>query len=232
MKNIWNFIKEKSYYFLGGTVILIILLIVISSCSDNSDNNSYEKIEQNMVNAAKKYYEDKKNNLPKEEGQTIKVNIGTLVDAELLSEVTDPSDSSLKCTGYVEVTKLDQDYSYEPFLTCGENYKQEYLTDAIKETKTDEYGNGLYNIDGEYIYKGQYVDNYISFNDLLWRIIKIDTNGDIKLVLSEPLEDAYYFDTAFNNESGESTGITTDYLHTSIRKSLNDYYQAYFDTDV
>ena len=48
MKNIIEYIKDKSYYLLGGIVVVIILLIIINACSKSS--GSYDKIEQKMVN--------------------------------------------------------------------------------------------------------------------------------------------------------------------------------------
>lgn len=223
MKNIIDYMKDKIYYILGGTVVIIILLVLISSCS--SGGGSYEAIEQSMVNAAKEYYSSRKNKLPKEEETTIKVTIGTLVEAELLNEITDPKDKEQTCSGYVEVTKVGDEYSYMPFLTCKGNYEPKYLNDIVKDTKTDEYGNGVYTINNELVYRGDDVDNYVSFNDQLWRIVKVDSEGDIKLVLAESTQDYYPWDDAYNSDKKENVGVTTDYLHTSIRKTLDDYYE-------
>lgn len=229
MKNIIDYMKDKIYYILGGTVVIIILLVLISSCS--SGGGSYEAIEQSMVNAAKEYYSSRKNKLPKEEETTIKVTIGTLVEAELLNEITDPKDKEQTCSGYVEVTKVGDEYSYMPFLTCKGNYEPKYLNDIVKDTKTDEYGNGVYTINNELVYRGDDVDNYVSFNDQLWRIVKVDSEGDIKLVLAKRTQDTYSWDEAYNSEKDDNVGITTDYLHTNIRKSLNDYYESNFTKD-
>lgn len=226
MKNIMDYMKDKIYYILGGTVVIIILLVLIGSCS--SGGGSYEAIEQSMVNAAKEYYSSRKNKLPKEEETTIKVTIGTLVEAELLNEITDPKDKEQTCSGYVEVTKVGDEYSYMPFLTCKGNYEPKYLNDIVKDTKTDEYGNGVYTINNELVYRGDDVDNYVSFNDQLWRIVKVDSEGDIKLVLSSKTENTYVWDDSYNSEKDDNVGITTDYLHADIRKTLNDYYENNF----
>lgn len=226
MKNIIDYIKDKIYYILGGTVVIIILLVLISSCS--SGGRTYESIEQSMVNAAKEYYSSRKNKLPKEEETTIKVTTGTLVEAELLNEITDPKNKEQTCSGYVEVTKVGDEYSYMPFLTCKGNYEPKYLTDIVKSVKTDEYGNGVYTINNELVYRGDDVNNYVSFNDQLWRIVKVDSEGDIKLVLAKKTEDTYNWDDAYNSEKNDYVGITTDYLHTNIRKALNDYYENNF----
>lgn len=230
MKNIIEYIKDKSYYLLGGIVVVIILLIIINACS-NGSGNKYEKIEQKMVVAAKNYYANHKKNLPKEENGTVKVTISTLIEAELLKEVKDPNNKDQDCSGYVEVTKVGKEYSYIPFLVCKGNYEPKYLTDIVKESKQDEYGNGVYEMNGEYIYRGDDVKNYVSFNNQLWRIVKIDSEGDIKLVLANYINESYTWDDAYNSEKKASVGITTDYLHTDIRKTLNDYYKTNFDKD-
>lgn len=230
MKNLIDYLKDKIYYIMGATVLIIIILIIINSCS-GGNGNSYEEIEQNMVNAAKEYYANHKKNLPKEEGNTIKITIGSLVDSELMESVVDPKNSNQTCEGYVEVTKVGNDYSYIPFLTCKGNYEPKYLTDIVKNSKLDEYGNGVYNIDGEYIYRGDDVKNYVQFNNQLWRIVKVDEEGDIKLVLANCTEDTYSFDESYNSESEYESGITTNYLNTNVRKVLSNYYKNTFDKD-
>lgn len=229
MKNLIDYFKDKIYYIMGGTIIVIILLVLISSCS--SSGGSYESIEQKMVSAAKNYYASHEKNLPKEENGTVKVTINTLIEAELLKEVKDPKNKDQDCSGYVEVTKVGKEYSYTPFLVCKGNYEPKYLTDIVKQSKQDEYGNGVYEMGGEYVYRGDDVKNYVSFNNQLWRIVKVDSEGDIKLVLAQYTKDSYAWDDAYNENKKNSVGITTDYLHTSIRKKLNDYYKNNFDKD-
>lgn len=229
MRRILDFIKEKSYFFLGGTVLLLILIIAIGSCS-NSKPVSYDNLENNMVSAAKKYYSENKKNLPKE-GVTIKVSTDTLIEEGYLNNLVDPKDSSNKCSGYVEVTNEEGNYSYLPFLTCKGTYELSYLTDVIKKTQLDEYGNGVYEIDGEYIYRGDEVNNYVSFADKLWRIVKIDSEGDIKLVLAKYLDERISWDNTYNPEKRMNAGNTTNYSISTIRKMLHSYYKDNFNTD-
>lgn len=230
MKKIIDYIKDKIYYILGFTVLVIVILIIINACSNRS-GNSYEDIENDMINAAKEYYSNRKNRLPKEDDSSIEISTGTLIDAELLEEIVDPNNKNQTCSGHVEVTKVGDDYSYTPFLTCKGNYEPEYLTDIIKDVKTDEYGNGVYEIGDELVYRGEDVNNYVQFNNQLWRIVKMDAEGDFKLISAIYSEESYSWDDAYNSEREESVGQTTDYLHTNIRKVLNDYYEENFTTD-
>lgn len=227
MKNLLEYVKEKSYYLLGLTVIIIIILIIVSSCSNGSGAKSYDKIEENMVLAANKYYNKHPNLLPNEDGNSVKVNIGTLIDAEVLEDVKDPNNSANSCSGYVEVTKVGEEYSYIPFLTCVGNYEPEYLADKIKNVGVDEYNNGVYLMDNEYVYRGNVVNNYVLFNDLMWRILKVDSAGDIKLVLAKKTEDYFSWDTLYNSDAGYNSGDTRNFQITSIRKTLNSYYDIF-----
>lgn len=228
MKNLIEYFKDKIYYVMAITIIIIILLVVISSCSGRK---TYGSIEQVMVNAAKEYYNNNKNKLPKEENGTVKVTTGSLIEAELLDEIKDPQDSGNICSGYVEVTKVGKEYSYIPFLVCKGNYEPKYLTDIVKKAKTDEYGNGVYSIGDELVYRGKDVKNYVEFNNQLWRIVKVDSEGDIKLVKANFTNETVAWDNSYNGERDSDYGITTSYLQTNIRKYLADYYKSNFDKD-
>lgn len=222
MKNIIQYLRDKIYYVMGATVIILILLIIISSCSMNS--SSYESMEEDMVSAAKEYYNTRKNKLPKNEDGVVKVTTSTLIDAELLDELVDPKDDTTKCSGYVEVTKVDKEYSYIPFLTCKGNYEPKYLYEKVKSTKTDELGNGVYDVDGNLIYRGKDVNNYVKFNDELWRIVRVDENKVTYLVIWKKSSDSHSWDSAFNTIKQQEVGDTTKFLNTDIRKELNRYY--------
>ena len=228
MGKIIEFLKDKIYFVMGITVFVIVLIIILASCSSGGGAGSYEGIEKNMISAAKKYYSNRQDRLPKEEGNTVKVTISTLVESELLKNVVDPKDKANICTGYVEVTKVGESYSYIPFLTCAGNYEAKYLKDIVISTKTDELGNGVYNVDNEYVFKGSNVNNYVKFNNILWRIVKVDSTGDIKLVSAYKTADGYSWDTKYNSLKKGNFGITTNYLITDIRQSLKTYYEGAF----
>lgn len=230
MKNIIDFIKDKSYYFLGGTVLIIIILVILNACSIGG-YGSYTEIENSMTKAAKEYYSVNKNLLPTQNDGTVKVTISTLVESELLDDFNDPKDSSKKCSGYVEVTKIEEEYFYIPFLTCEGNYEPEYLYEKVKASGQDELGNGIYDVNGEFIYRGDDVDNYVQFENLLWRIIKVDSSNDVKMVLITKLEGLYVWDDAYNPSKGTTSGDTSNYLITDIRKSLNDIYNSIIVSD-
>lgn len=220
-----EFLKDKIYYIMGGTILLIVIFIIVTSCSSSSGD--YSSIEEDMKSAAMKYYKEREKLLPKEENGVVKVSLSTLIEAELIKDVSDPKNSANKCDGYVEVYNSEGDYVYVPFLVCKGNYEPNYLNEKVKLDTPDELGDGVYEIDGEFRYRGENVKNYVKFNNSLWRIIKVDSQGDIKIArLFEKDDERYAWDNTYNPEKGTETGINTDFETSNARRVLKSYYDG------
>jgi len=100
---------------------------------------------------------------------------------------------------------------YNPKTENGEEVKllgSSITSDAELATE----GDGLYRVSGSYIYKGAEVDNYIEFNNALWRIIKINSDGSVEMAT-----DSYINALDWNTK-------ITDYTNSDIRAYLNDVY--------
>ena len=68
-------------------------------------------------------------------------------------------------------------------------------------------GDGLYTDDtraGRYVYRGSNPDNYIEFNDELWRIVAKETDGTYKIVRNEVLPEQMPFDERGYRDSGSN----------------------------
>ena len=55
----------------------------------------------------------------------------------------------------------------------------------IEETEIVEKGDGLYNINGNYVFRGKNVDNYILVDQILFRILKINGDKTMDLVMDD-----------------------------------------------
>ena len=53
-----------------------------------------------------------------------------------------------------------------------------YSTEATLSATTDDYGDSYY-------YRGGVVDNYIEFNNMCWRIVRVEGDGSIKIILAK-----------------------------------------------
>ena len=100
-------------------------------------------------------------------------------------------------------------------------------------------GDGLYTDDtraGRYVYRGSNPDNYIEFNDELWRIVAKETDGTYKIVRNEVLPEQMPFDEQGYRDSG-SNGAGGTYCANSSYGcnawAINDnYVNEYSDSDI
>ena len=89
------------------------------------------------------------------------------------------------------------------------------LTQNIETTSS-----GLYEdkyIKERYIYKGDNPNNFIEFNNSLWRIISIEPNGKLKIVKYKP-SGRYSFNNMWQNSSLE-TYLNNDFFNSIEKKS-------------
>lgn len=83
-------------------------------------------------------------------------------------------------------------------ITAKGNIMKKYAAEQLKENVVDT-GDGLYKDiyeDGKYIYKGANPNNYITFNNELWRIISVENDNTIKILKDELLSELRVFESA------------------------------------
>ena len=82
-------------------------------------------------------------------------------------------------------------------ITAKGNVKEKtYSTSDLKELVVTE-GDGLYADvyeDGRYVYKGGNPNNYITFNNEVWRIMALENDGTIQIILNDTLGEMMWAD--------------------------------------
>ena len=78
------FLMKLAFIIVG----IIVLLFVVLSIASGGKRYSYEKIEKIMTNAAKSYFADYPESLPKTESQIVEVETPTLVKAGKMKDLT------------------------------------------------------------------------------------------------------------------------------------------------
>ena len=90
-----------------------------------------------------------------------------------------------------------------------ENNKVEETNSMAKDIKESNNENENFkNINGEYYFNGKDVNNYVSYSNLIWRIIKINTDNSITMTLD-------------NNITSLAEGEPKNYYSSYINKWLN-----------
>ena len=214
---------DKKFLIIAGCIIvlpvlLIVFMALIQGCSGGS--LTHEKYEQKMIEAAEKYFANK-DKLPKKEGEVATINLKKLVDSGYIKSTEKALDDA-SCEGEVNVRRNGSSIesngegflNYTVTLTC-DDYKTFHLADKIKEdVVTNE--SGLYQVEEEYIFKGDKVNNYITLYGFNYRIMGVDNNNLIKLIKAEP-ETARLWDNKFNAEIN-STSLC--FIHCSLNVEI------------
>lgn len=234
LKSIYNNMSDMSKLLikmlLGIVAALIVLFLIVFVIKlvrgGSSSQSSFAKVENAMVTSAQKYYKKNKDELPTE-GQEAEVTVEQLVSSEYMKDLEKYVGKKTKCTGSVVVLNNSDNYAYVPSLDCGEDYNTQFLSDSILENNdVTEQGAGLY-LDEEdnYIFKGEYVNNYLKIGEMNFRILRINSDGTIRIMLADPLKNHKNsrWDDRYNVEKGSNSGIN-DYSVSRIREELQIIY--------
>lgn len=215
---------KKIIFFLIIITVLLFVTLWLLSLTSSSKQDGYSDYEKKMVAAAKKYYKVNDKMLPSENNQISEVTLSKLIELKYMEDY-----SKLKsCTGNVTVENKNGDYNYTSYLDCGDNYTSKLLFNRITDSKnivtTD---SGLYSMNNEYVYRGEKPNNYVKFSDKIWRIVKIDVNGDIVLILDNLFEPNNLWDDRYNTEK------ETNYGYNDYSKSrMKDYLEKVYDNSM
>lgn len=214
-----------------GLVVVLIIGFIISIFTKK--DYSYSDTEEVMKDAAISYFEEYQDKLPESTAEIIEVNVAVLVQNKNMKEL----DHYLKgqsCKGNVSVEKISsKEYSYTPYLKCGNDYETTTLYNALKnkENLVTE-GFGLYFYNNEYVFRGTDVNNYVKFSDsdTLFRVIKITKNNEVVLIQDEKSTNSYVWDERYNQVYEDNVGIN-DYKNSSISTTLEYFYNGKIGTE-
>ena len=209
-----------------GLIVVLGLGFIFSLFSKK--NYTYDEVEDIMKDAAVSYFEDYPKKLPSTSNEAIEVTTSILVENKKMKEL----DYYLKdqnCKGNVTVDKVSsKEYTYTPYLKCGNDYETTTFYDAIKNKKNlVTSGYGLYSYNGEFVYRGTDVQNYVRFNDseTIFRVVKVTKDNEVVLIQDEVSNNEYPWDERYNQVYEDNTGIN-DYKNSKIADILNFYYKG------
>ncbi len=207
-------------------VLMFIVVLILRIARAGRGISSFEKLETAMEKAAIKYYKNNKEELP-ENGEESVVEVSTLISEEYMKELEKYVGKETSCEGSVYAIKNNTYYSYIPYLDCQDKYTTKMLSDAIiADNDVVDEGSGLYTgDDSSYIFRGEFVNNYLIFAEKTWRIISVNGDGTIKILLTDPTKKYKNgkWDDRYNIDKGNNAGIN-DFTVSRIREKLNAIY--------
>lgn len=235
LKDTWkNPIVKKLIIGTGVFLLILIFLMMFASCTNKGKKYSYTEIEKIMVSKVKTKYANS-SELPSK-GSKLEVNINKLVEEGLMKSINEyTKDEEANCSGKVTIYNNNGSYLYVPNIDCGEKYKTKNLHDTIISDNLVTSGNGLYQINDEYVFKGDNISNYISIENELFRIISINEDGTIRLVENKgKAENFTVWDDRYNVDKGANYGINNYYengLSSRLRDKLDSIYKSNIYSD-
>lgn len=214
--NLDNRIKRT---IIGAVVVMIVLFaLVLILGTINNKKISYEKLETKISSAANSYYKKYPDKLPQMESGEVEINVNTLIEKGYLKELSSYNDDN--CDAKIYTKKKGEDYISNAYLIC-DNYSTMTLGSYILENeKIVTEKEGLYQYGEEFIYRGENINNYIEFSGKVWRILRINADGTLRIILDSTKTKAVW-DDRYNASTNEYNGIN-DFEKSRIKDSLNE----------
>lgn len=226
-------LKGKMRKILMLIIVFIVLLIVVVWLLSlvSGKKQSYKDIESTMKKAAEKYYSNHKGELPAEDKATSEVSLQKLINGKYMKDISSYKSGSGSCSGKVVVENNDDEYLYISYLDCGEKYTTtELFREITKEENVVTEDSGLYYMNGEYVFRGEDVNNFVKIDENIWRIVKVDKNNEVVLILDEPYVNVKNWDNRYNTARKMSYGYN-DYKKSRLREYNEAIYEASKNND-
>ena len=136
--------------------------------------------------------------------------------------------------GFADVTTMPDDLdasiqldlTYEQYVNP--NITGETVLVGNQQVDVMKNGDGLYADEyeaGRYVYKGADPNNYIKFNEELWRIVSKEADGTYKIILNELINSNYMWDRYSNNWSTPS--YLNNYLNSDYYNEIGNSWKSY-----
>ena len=235
--------SKKTMIIIGcsfiGLIVLILVILWLMTLF-RTTYYSYEKVEEKIVDATKKYFSDHPESLPTADGK-YNLSYDVLVNGLYIAPLSELLKDGASCTANVIINKNDVDYTYIPKLDCGDNYSSiELYRQILNDNQIVTSGSGLYReIDGSYYFKGKVTNNYFVLGtnesnkdkEFVWQILGINKDNTVKIRAVKSTEASSVYDNRYNINKGTKTGYNTfeDSVMKDFLKGLeknNKYFTA------
>ena len=221
-----NPVIKKLIIVVGLFFIVFILIAIFSSCT-HKRVYTYEEFENKMVSMAKAKYKNS-DSLPKEDKDMLEVSLQSFVDSGDIKDIQSIIQGNTACTGNIKIINNYGNYLYIPYLDCKDKYKTSTLYEKIVSSDNlTVSGNGLYQVNDGYIFKGDNVNNYVSLNGITYVILRVNDDKNLR-VLDTTRREMVKWDDRYNVDKNTNYGIN-NYVYNNINSRIKDYVEALYN---
>lgn len=211
-------INEKLMNIIIGVLVAVVFIVIISIFIYNKINVKYtfNELEVRVVTLAEKYYNNNKKKLPKNL-KSDKVKLSTLAEVNKVKPFK--LKDKTECNGHVEVYNNEGNYIYIPHIKCGKKTNKFLKEEILNNEDIKLNGHGLYKDGNKYTFRGENLNNYVTFNDREWLIVSMDDDS-IKLLSNKPVDNVMW-DDRYNVEKKFRAGIN-EYVRNNLNSRIKD----------
>lgn len=203
MSGIFN---QKVLIFGGVILVGFIVVMVVIGIIASRGPLPFDRILVQMENAARNYYQENLDEIGLAEGGSLVLST-TRLEEDYMRPLHTMVEEGVSCHGEVRVYRLADEVGFFPYLDCGETFKTEPLVEVIiKNEEIVDKGAGLYQMNDEYVYRGELVDNYLSFAGKTWRILSINDSNQLRIIDME-YRWRVNWDNRLNTETWRHDGV-------------------------
>ena len=223
-------LKKNMMYVVGAFILFIAIIGLISSCSGRRTYTIDEinELELKLIDLARDHFRDNESALPTE-GNTVTLSIQALVDAGRIRPLSQILENGDRCSGQITVLNNRGYILYLPKIDCGELYQTQRLTDVLTESVVT-VGSGLYAMNNAFVFRGESVNNHIYFANSLWLILRVNTDGTIKIMETRQ-RDSSAWDNRFNPEQNNNSGVNDFINNIQINSRVRDRLERIYESE-
>ena len=242
--------------FIGVIVFIIIFFAVIGSMGSRKAF-VYSDVENSLVEAAKRYVKGNPKEAPQDSDDVVKLADTMLQEKGYMKKYDKLyKEQDILCKGYVNVYYVSEKrYAYLPYLDCGTKGEGINLSDQVIED--NEYGvvsgSGMYvltkngfvtdeaQLDSAassegttYVFRGNQnalINNYVKLENMLWRIVEIDSEGNMLMIYDSYLMEYQPWDERYNPSVEDNFGIN-DYNAAGKKSNILQVIESFYDGKV
>lgn len=146
------------------------------------------------------------------------LNTYKLINTDLLAHETKRINFRLWLEQNVVLTPDKNKFNAKYYILSDKEDKKENFMETILKNNKIVDNNGLIKYDNNYYFNGTLDNNYVSFANMMWKILGINKDGTIKLIYSdESLQSSY------NEKNNEERFVA--YEDSKIKSFLDNFYQ-------
>lgn len=222
--------KKLVYSVIGAIVgIIVLILAIFIVIKIIGKKITYSELENQLYFATEKYLKDNDIYYPTEEYPEVIISSTDLVNGNYIKDLSKLVRD--QCSAEITVLYNNDAYAIRPMLSC-DNYQSELFYDRIlADNPVTDNGNGLYDLYEMLVFRGDRVNNYVEFNNMLWRIVKMDpVNNTVYLILDNvKVAPNDIWDNRYNTTEESRHGIN-DFPVSVISTTLQEIYDSKFAT--